>query len=53
MKARQSYLAIPILGAERSAVGVAYFDAMRVDAFGPGTVDALARTCLPLSQWVR
>ena len=53
MKARQSHFAIPIFDANRNAVGVAYFDSMRADAFAAESVDVLTKACVPLSKWVR
>ena len=53
MKARQSYLAIPVFDADRKPVGAAHFDSMRPDAFGAESVDVLTRACVPLSKWVR
>jgi len=52
VKVRRSYLAIPIFDAHGRAVGVAYFDSMKENAFTPEIIDTLTRACVPLSKWV-
>ncbi len=53
VKARKSYLAIPLLDRHGGALGVAYFDSMKGDTFSPENVDILTKACAPLSKWVR
>jgi hypothetical protein len=53
VKIRRSYLAIPVLDQHGNALGVAYYDSIKKDAFPPDKVDILTRACAPLSRWVR